>query len=316
MSIDSPVVMERLNGVWPAAIVPFTESLEIDETALCAHIASLAALPSVSAIVVNGHAGEVTSLSAAERRRVIELAKQAAGEGAAVVAGVIGDSTRSAQEFAADAETAGADGLLLFPPPLFANGAQARPAVPLTYVTDVAASTRLPICLFQLAIASGLGYTTDVLVELCETVPNIKAVKEGSDNPVDYERNVRAIAALDKDVLVLTTNNPWLFESLVIGGGGILSGSGCVAADVQCDLYEAVARGDLAAARVANDRLFHLTEVFYRAPALDMHNRMKVALKHLGRIPHAAVRPPLLPPEDDEVREIVRAVEAAGLPKN
>jgi 4-hydroxy-tetrahydrodipicolinate synthase len=36
-----------------------------------------------------------------------------------------------------------------------------------------------------------------------------------------------------------------------------------------------------------------LLRAFYKAPAIDMHNRMKVAVQLLGILPHATVRPPL-----------------------
>jgi 4-hydroxy-tetrahydrodipicolinate synthase len=53
--------------------------------------------------------------------------------------------------------------------------------------------------------------------------------------------------------------------------------------------------------------------VFYDAPAVDMHNRMKEALVALGRIPRAVVRPPLVKLGSDEVARIARAVARAGL---
>jgi 4-hydroxy-tetrahydrodipicolinate synthase len=44
-----------------------------------------------------------------------------------------------------------------------------------------------------------------------------------------------------------------------------------------------------------------------------MHNRMKTALHLLGRLPHPAVRPPLLPLPSEEVAMIAAALAAAGL---
>jgi 4-hydroxy-tetrahydrodipicolinate synthase len=44
-----------------------------------------------------------------------------------------------------------------------------------------------------------------------------------------------------------------------------------------------------------------------------MHNRMKEALVILGRIPSAAVRPPLVKLCDSEIFSIRAALDAAGL---
>ena len=43
-----------------------------------------------------------------------------------------------------------------------------------------------------------------------------------------------------------------------------------------------------------NDRIYPIAQAFYADPFVDMHNRMKEALVLLGRIPCAAVRPPLV----------------------
>jgi 4-hydroxy-tetrahydrodipicolinate synthase len=304
--------LRGVGGVWPAALTPFEPGGAIDDGALSVHLAHLAGTPGVNAVVVNGHAGEVTSLDRAERMHVVEMARRVAGPAVGVVTGVIADDTRGARQFARDAESAGADAVLLFPPALFASGARLRPEMARAFVGEVAEATTLPLVLFQLAV-SGLGYTRDTLVSICDEVRSVIAVKEGSDDPVAYETNLRALRALSRHVTVLTTNNAWLLSSLAVGGDGILSGMGSVTADVHVDLYRAVRAGDLDAARRANDRLFPLTQVFYRPPFLDMHNRMKTALHLLGRLPHPAVRPPLLPLPSEEVATIAAALAAAGL---
>jgi 4-hydroxy-tetrahydrodipicolinate synthase len=305
--------LRGVGGVWPAALTPFEPSGAIDDGALASHLGHLAGTPGVNAVVVNGHAGEVTSLDRAERMHVVETARHVAGPAVGVVAGVIADDTRGARHFARDAESAGADAVLLFPPALFALGARLRPEMARAFVGEVAEATTLPLVLFQLPLSAGLGYPRDTLVSLCDEVRSVIAVKEGSDDPVAYEANLRALRSLPRHVTVLTTNNAWLLSSLAVGGDGILSGMGSVAADVHVDLYRAVKAGDLDAARRANDRLFPLTQAFYRPPLLDMHNRMKTALHLLGRLPHPAVRPPLLPLPSEEVAMIAAALAAAGL---
>ena len=86
-----------------------------------------------------------------------------------------------------------------------------------------------------------------------------------------------------------------------------------MAAPLLVALHEAVARGDLAAARAVNDRLVPLCRAFYRAPYLDAHNRMKTALHLLGQLPHPDPRPPLLPVPADDTARIRAALLASGL---
>ncbi len=68
---------------------------------------------------------------------------------------------------------------------------------------------------------------------------------------------------------------------------------------------------DLVRARRLNDRIHPLSEAFYADPFVDMHNRMKAALVILGRIPNAAVRPPLLKLSATEIATVTRALQIA-----
>lgn len=301
-----------VGGVWPATLTPFRPDGAIDDAALAAHVGEVAATPGVRAVVVNGHAGETSSLRRAERAHVVRVAVGAAGR-VPVVAGVVAEDTRDACDLASDAAGAGASGLLLFPPLLFAGGAALRPDMASRFVADVARASPLPIVLFQLSRASGLAFPTESLARLCAEVPGIVAVKDGTDVPEVYEDNLRALRRLARPPMVLATNNTWLMASLVYGADGILSGLGSVAAPLLVELHAAVAAGDLAAARAVNDRLVPLCRAFYRAPYLDAHNRMKTALHLLGRLPHPDPRAPLLPPDADERIRIRAALVAAGL---
>jgi 4-hydroxy-tetrahydrodipicolinate synthase len=304
--------LRGVGGIWPATLTPFTPDGAIDDAALQAHIADTAATPGVRAVVVNGHAGEATSLDREERAHVVRVAVRAAGA-VPVVAGVLADDTRSAVALCRDAAEAGAAGLLLFPPALFAQGAALRPAMVHAFLTAVTAACDLPIVLFQLSRASGQAFSTATLVRLCAEFPQIIAVKEGTDVPEAVEDNFRALRALPRRVTLLSTNNSWLFASLAYGADGILSGLGSVASPLLAALFDAMDRGDLAAARAVNERLVPLCRVFYRAPYLDCHNRMKTALHLLGRLPHPDPRPPLLPIEAEERAQIRDALLASGL---
>ncbi len=300
-----------LKGAVPASLCPFREDLSLDEAALVRHVAWLCAASESGGVVCNGHAGEVASLSRQERRRVVELAVEAAAGKAPVVAGVYADNTADAVLYASDAEAAGADALLVFTPPIFGAGANRTAARPLAFIEAIAGAVDIGLVLFQFS-TPGPGFSTDVLARLID-IPSVVAVKEGSDHLPAFERNLRMIKARRPEVAVLTTNNTMLFATAALGADGILSGSGSVVADLHHALHAALHDGDLGAARRINDRLWPLTEALYCDPLIDMHNRMKFVLAHLGRLPNAVVRPPLLPLSGEERGRLVEAVAAAGL---
>jgi len=128
-----------------------------------------------------------------------------------------------------------------------------------------------------------------------------------------HEWHIQTLQNLKRPVNVLTTHSAWLFSSLVLGCNGLLSGSGSVIADLQAQLFRAVQRNDLAEAKRLNERIQPTARVFYADPFVDMHNRMKEALVHLGRMKAAHVRPPLMKLSEAEITKVRRAMDAAGL---
>jgi 4-hydroxy-tetrahydrodipicolinate synthase len=169
------------------------------------------------------------------------------------------------------------------------------------------------LIVFQYPLATGQGYPKDTLLKLCEEVPSIRAIKDWIGNVPHHEWHVRTLQSLPRPVNVLTTHSSWLFSSLVLGCNGLLSGSGSVIADLQAKLFRAVQGNDMAEAKRLNDRIEPLMRVFYADPFVDMHNRMKEALVLLGKLPRAAVRPPLVKIERAEIARIRQALIEAGL---
>ena len=229
-----------------------------------------------------------------------------------VVAGVYADGTREAVELARDARAAGAAGVLVFPPTLFMWGAQLKPDMVLRHFSEIAAGVDLPIVVFEYPPASGIGYAPETLARLTE-IPQIAAVKDWSNDIVAFEANLRAVRATGRPVAMLSSFTMSLMASFLLGADGAISGMGSVTADLQAELFDACAKGDLDGARRINDRLAPLVAVFYAPPFVDMHNRMKEALVLLGRIPAAHVRPPLTPVGAAERDAIRRALAASRL---
>lgn len=300
-------------GVIPAALLPFHADFSIDAAGYRSHLRDLAGVAGISAITTNAHASEVASCDPAEQAEVLALTMAEVGDRIPVVAGVYADGTLQAVRLARAAAEGGASALLVFPPTVLARGTQARPECLADHVRAIAAATDLPLILFQYPLASGLTYPLATLQELAAEVPSIRAIKDWSGDPVVAERHVAALSALPRPVHVLSTHSAWLFASLVIGCAGLLSGSGSVIAGLQVALFEAVRRGDLAAAQALNARIRPTAEVFYAEPFFDMHNRMKEALVLLGKLPRAVVRPPLKKISAAEIGRIGAALEAAGL---
>ncbi len=305
--------MHPFRGVIPAHLLPFTADLEIDEPNLRRHLRALLEVDGVTGITTNAHASEVATLDADERRRLLDIVLDEVGGRVPVVSGVYQDGSAKAARIAADAEAAGASGLLVFPTAVFEGGGPSRPEMALGHYSAIADATSLPLIAFLYPSTSGLRLPTDTVVRLCTEIEQIVAVKEWSNDIVAYERNLRALRELDRPVAVLSSFSRSLLASLVLGADGILSGHGSVVVDLHVGLWRAVEKQDLAEARRIWDRIQPVAEACYADPFLDGHNRMKVALAALDRIDEAHVRPPLQPIPAAERQALREAVAAAGL---
>lgn len=299
----SPKARMPRRAVIPAALTPYDDDLRVDVAEFRRHIAVLAAVPGVSGIMVNGAAGHDSTLTRDERRRLVAEALAAADDRVRILAAL--RETKglpTLAPFAKDAAAEGAHALVVMPSANKADeawdGARAR-------FDSAFSAANLPVAIYQ------TGYDTETLTRLA-ALPPIFAIKEGSGSPAVFERNLRAVRALGRDVAVWSTHSSWLLADLAVGADGILSGMGSVAADLHVALAEAVWRSDLVAARAVSDRLFPLTQVFYR-PGQDAHTRMKYALKKLGRQQRELVRPPRQPLDDAERAAIDRALLESGL---
>jgi 4-hydroxy-tetrahydrodipicolinate synthase len=299
------------HGVIPAVLLPFENDLSIDEPNFRKHLRDVAAVEGLSALTINAHSTEVASCAFEEQRRVLDITQDEIGTKLPIVNGIWADGSVEAARLAKMAAQGGASALLVFPPAPFTLGQNA--AMALAHFKRIADATDLPLIVFQYPLATGQGYPKDTLLQLCEQVPSIRAIKDWIGNVPHHEWHIRTLQNLSRPVNVLTTHSSWLFASLALGPNGLLSGSGSVIADLQAKLFRAVQANDLEEARRLNDRIEPTARVFYADPFVDMHNRMKEALVLLGKLPRAVVRPPLVKLERVEIARIREALIEAGL---
>ena len=298
-------------GVIPAVLLPFHDDLSIDEPSFRGHLRDVEAVDGLSALTINAHSTEVSSCTADEQSRVLEIAGEEVGDRLPLIHGIWADGSLEAARIAKRAQAGGSSALLVFPPTPFTLGQSAEMAI--AHFKAIASASDLPLIVFQYPLATGQGYPAATLTRLLDEIPTIRAVKDWTPSVPQHEAQVRALQSRSRPVNVLSTNSAWLLSSLVVGCNGLLSGSGSVIADLQARLFRAVAANDLAQARRLNDRIHPMASVFYADPFVDMHNRMKEALVLLGRLPRAVVRPPLVKIRDPEIARIREALVAAGL---
>jgi 4-hydroxy-tetrahydrodipicolinate synthase len=302
----------RLSGIHAATLTPMRPDFTVDEAALTGHIRSVAGTPGIRGLLVNGHAGENFVLTAEEKRRVIEIARDAAPKNRLICAGVNAESSLAAAEEARIATMAGADILLLFPPNSFALGHD--PEAVLIHHRHVLDASPLPILLYGAPVGAGcMAYGHKTLAALAAE-PRIVGIKDGSWEIAAYEENARLLKSLRPDFVIMGSGDEHLLASYLIGSDGSQVSLASIAPALCVALYDAAAAGDWMAARRLHDRIYPLACAVYRdAPGGRATARLKTCLRLLGQLEVAAVRPPQPPCSEAETARLRAALAAAGL---
>lgn len=287
---------KKISGVIPAHLCPFQKDGSIDEGSYRRHVQSLADIVGLGGVVVNGHAGEVDSLSQKERQWCLQETLAVVNGKMPVYCGVFCKNTARAVEEAKNAARMGADGLLVSVPNSFwMGGGTLHSEMAFRFYSEVAAASDLPIILFSLPKSTDMSLRLEYILQICQEITPVAAIKELSGEVYFYEELWHELQTMGRPVSLLSSFSKSLVSSLAVGGDGLLSGAGSVIARQQLALFEAVARNDLFTARTVAERLWPLVKCFYSAPLIDMHNRMKYILLRCGKIDCDYVREPLLP---------------------
>jgi 4-hydroxy-tetrahydrodipicolinate synthase len=264
----------------------------------------------VHGLAVNVDTGEGPHLLPGEALAVLDTVVRVAGGRVPIVAGLGATATHLAVATARDLREHGADALLVFPSSTF-RGHPLPVELPVAYYRSIGEGAGAPLVLFQLQEAlGGVELPEEALVAI-GSLPQVTAIKEAT---FDRTRFADTVAALrDVDITVLTGNDNFILESFELGAEGALIGFGTLATREQVEMVAAYATGDHHRARELGVRVQRLADVIFAPPVRDYRARLKEALRQLGVIPGAAIRPPLQSLDGEECDRIARALAGAGL---
>ena len=134
----------KWRGVFPAVTTQFKPDQSLDLPATARHVEALLAA-GVEGLIMCGSLGENQTLSADEKRSVVEMTVGVARGRVPVLSGVAEMSTATACQYARDCERLGASGLMVMPAMVYR--ADEREA--LNHFRRVAAATSLPWMLYN-----------------------------------------------------------------------------------------------------------------------------------------------------------------------
>ena len=284
----------EFKGIYAANICPFDEDLSVDHEALAEHVAAIATAGGITGFLTNGHAGENYLLSRAEKQEILKTVRAAVGEDHQLIAGINAENSVEAAGEAADAQRAGADALLIFPPFSWATSRSHDEVI--AHHRAITDAVDLPIMLYAAPVSSGgMAYEPELLTKLASE-PRVAAIKEGSWETARYEANRRLVKAINPDCAIMASGDEHLFTCFALGSEGSQVSIACVVPELVVELFVAVNAGDLTRAQAAHARIYPLATAIYRTePARHAHARIKRCLLKLGNIRSDRVRPPITP---------------------
>ncbi len=202
-------------GVYPALTTQFFDDEALDLRGTAQHLQHLIA-EGIHGVIVLGTVGENTALEYAEKLDVLRMAVDTVQGRIPVLTGVAECSTRLAMRFAADAETAGLDGLMLLPGMVYKSDSRET----IAHFRAVARSSALPIMCYNNPVSYGVDITPAMFAELADE-PTLVAIKESSDNP---RRVTDLVNELGDRYVLFSGVDDLVMECAMLGAVGWVSG--------------------------------------------------------------------------------------------
>lgn len=292
-------------GVFPAVTTQFHSDQSLDVAATGRHLERLLEA-GVHGIIMLGTVGENCSLEYAEKLEVLRAAIAHVRGRVPVLTGVAECSTALACRFAADAQRAGADGLMVLPGMVY----KSDPRETMTHFRAVAKASDLPILCYNNPVSYGVDITPAMFAELADE-PKFVAIKESSENV----RRITDLKNICGDRYLLFGGvDDLVLESILLGADGWISGLVNAFPDENRLLWDLATVGKYAEA-VKVYRWY--TPLLHLDTHVKLVQYIKLAMAETG-LGSETVRAPRLPLVGREREEILGIIRRAmeSRPKN
>jgi len=283
-------------GIVPALITPMTPDEEIDEQGLRTLVDKLIEA-GVHGLFVLGTNGEFISLSEPEKLRIARIAVEQARSRVPVIAGTGAYATRDVIALNRKMEDVGVDAVSVITP--YFNGA--TQAELFTHYERIARATALPVMLYTIPAKAGVTLNVDTVRRLAD-IPNIRGIK---DSGGDFDRLLQLIALRRDDFAVFTGTDSMILWTLIAGGDGAVAATTNAVPGVVMSIWNDFQRGDIAAARRAQESLRALREAFALGTLPVV---LKTAAQMLG-MPAGPARSPAQPLDAAARERLAKAIE-------
>jgi len=286
-------------GVFPYLVSPIRASGEVDAPVL-ARLCDDLIKAGVHGLTPLGSTGEFAYLSWAQRKRVVEVAIEAAAGRVPVVAGVasttIADATSQAREY----ERLGCDGILAILEAYFPVADEGVYA----YFKAIAEAVSLPVVLYT----NPNFQRSDLSLPVIERLSHVRNIGYLKDASFNTGRLLSIINCVEGRMQVFAASSHVPACVMLLGGVGWMAGPACVAPRQSMELYELCRGGDWTKAMEHQRPLWALNQAFAK---YNLAACIKGGLELQGYAVGAPL-PPQAPLSAEGVEDVRRALAAIG----
>ena len=245
----------KLEGSYVALVTPFDRHGHLDEDAY-RHLIHLQLKGGTRGLVPCGSTGEAATLLQEEYRRAITVACDESRGEVPVIAGVGTNATWKAVESAREAESLGADALLVLTP--YYN----KPSQEGIYqhFRAVSRESRLPLVVYNIPSRTGVNIMPKTIARLAKDCPTVVAVKEASGS---LDQVSEILSLTPPAFTVLSGDDSLTLPMMSVGARGVVSVVANLAPRETQALCAAFLKGNLKKARALHRKLFPLIKSLF-----------------------------------------------------
>lgn len=292
---------ERLKGSITPIVTPFNGG-EVDYETY-AKLVDWQITNGGHGVLVNGTTAEPSTLTVAERNRLVDVAIEASDKRVPVVAATGSQSHAETIALTDHADKAGVDALLIVTPYYIRPPQRGL----VEYYADLGGRTQLPMMIYHIPGRAAVATDLATVKAIRERVPHLVGMKHAVN---DMGFVTQMLDTFGAGWRVFVGLEELSFPMLAVGACGLMNAVGNLAPRKVADLYEAVEKGDMAAGRKLHFDLFELNQsVFFDTNPIPI----KYMMKRMGLIASNEHRLPMVPATRELEERLDRVLSRAGL---
>lgn len=280
-------------GIVVPVFTPFTESKEVDYEGLAALVDWLCDR-TVHVLFPMGGSGEWWTLSVPERRRIIDVVLETAGDRVPVVPNVGANSLKDTLELCEYASRAGASAIGVVIPDSLAPGQDSL----YEFFAEIDQVADRPIMIYDPRGEGDLSPTPETVVRMLDELEHIAAMKYRTTNA---ERMANMCWKVQNRVTILSGVEFTFLSDLAYGARGVVGGGCNIFPEEIHAIQEAFEEGDIERAR---QQQFRVLEINQHLAGVDWPASGKLAVRARGVQITPVCRAEVRNPSPREVQEI------------